>query len=211
MTSYLLAGVLVLGCGFSFAAAAAEKLIKAKLPNGIEIGIPKGWKACDPIFDHKLGNAEDPMNMYDMLCASIPNDSGVKLAAFSPVPDEVATVIVLHSNEKAIDPDLIKAIKKEMVEEISNEICADWQKEQEADDGTIDGCSVRVDKLDRKPVLVTTLVQTPKAGKAGQSVTEIWAVPYDKGYVQFTFIWPKIMEKAVLPAIARIKKSIDID
>jgi hypothetical protein len=208
----LFASALVFACCHSLAADAAEKLIKAKPAEGVEIGIPKGWKACEPRFDEKLGSADDPLKLFATICGPTQSNASIRLAVFWPVPLKTATIYVMHADKSSIDAATIKSLTAAMLQQATTSVCADWVKTVAEAGNKLDSCIVRSDELDGKPALVTTVIQTPKKeGALGQSVTEMWEVPYENGLIQFNITWAKVVEQAVMPTLDRIKKSVDID
>lgn len=195
----------------SLSATAAERLVTIKPVKGVEIGIPKGWKACDATTDARLGKADDPMKLLGQVCTEPQKNPDFKFGTFSPKVLRTASIYVLHLQTSPIDSETVKNLTPELIAAIEKEQCAERKASGVVPGFTLDGCSVRVDKLDKKPALVTTTIQTPEGNAIGQVVTEIWEVPYANGLAQFNFNWAKVVEKTMLPELKRIKDSIDLD
>jgi hypothetical protein len=198
----------LLGWFFIQPGFAAERLVRLAPMKGIVIGVPKGWKACDLFFDQKLGKVEDPHARSAQLCEPNPrNNPTMKLGAFSPAGPNSSKLFVLYMNMSPTTSQTIKGLTPQMLERVASTICAEWVKSAARDKTRLETCGVRKASLDDKPALVTTVVQTSGDPTIGQSVTEVWEVPFENGFAQFNFTWPKAGDSA----IERIKDSIDLE
>ena len=187
-------------------AQAAERLVGFMPIKGVIIGVPKGWKSCQPFFDAKLGGAAVSKTVSTNACGAYMRHPNFKLGVYSAA-DPQATLYMFQLDHSPIASASIARLSGENLQNMAAKICANYLPTPAQSGKAPTSCAVRKDKLDGEPALVTTIVGAASNDLSAPSMTEVWEVPHENGLLQINITWAKGADEA----IQRIKKSIDID
>jgi hypothetical protein len=187
------------------------EVVRLSPVDGVWVGVPKGWIACDDDNAAKLGNARDTFGLAAKICVG-PRKPGntITFGAFDPRPYNSAAVFAGLEAPNSLTTEVIDQMTDATIAQLQTASCPIVVAAMFGDRNAVESCTLNRSSFAGHPAMVYRITYVPPLDLVARSRCEIWMVPYSRGVLDFNFTWPVLEEEKVIPSLDKIRASVQI-